>query len=289
MSGTYEAGYSYDVNGNRRYSNIGGSVKKYVLDVNTPLPKVLMETDNNGNVLNYYVYGLELISRIKSDNSITYYHSDYRGSIVAMSNSSQIITHKYKYGTFGELLSKYESDPNQFRFIGSHGVMDEGNGLYFMRARYYDPKLRRFITEDPKWRTNLYQYSSNNPIMWIDPDGRIEQLAEITKIRNKSSNLVRSEVKKLENKYNSLKEDATASIPNLIRLVLPHNQLPYNQFISNEILKIGIKLGIKLGVKKEEDKLIGNVNKNIETFKSYTSQHQRDIDEALLGIEGKVP
>lgn len=174
MSGSFEAGYSYDVYGNRRYSNIGGTVKKYVLDVNTSLPRVLLETDNSGNVLNYYVYGLELISRIKTDNSTSNFHSDYRGSVVAMSNSAQQITHKYKYGPFGELLSKAEADSNPFKYVGAYGVMDEGNGLYFMRARFYDPKIGRFVSEDPLWGLNLYAYGRNNPLGNIDPDGNFD-------------------------------------------------------------------------------------------------------------------
>jgi RHS repeat-associated protein len=60
---------------------------------------------------------------------------------------------------------------NPFRYVGQYGVMHEGNGLYYMRARYYQPELRRFLGEDPIWNKNLYGYVENNPIITIDPSG----------------------------------------------------------------------------------------------------------------------
>jgi len=172
ISGEYTASFGYDLSGNRRYSNIGGNIKKYILDINTPLPKVLMETDNNGNVLNYYVYGLELISRVKADGITTnFYHSDFRGSIVAMTDASQNITHKYSYGPYGEILQSNEANTNPFKYVGAYGVMEEGVGLYFMRARFYDAKIGRFISEDPVWDMNLYAYGDDNPMMKIDASG----------------------------------------------------------------------------------------------------------------------
>ncbi|MBE2257088.1 MAG: RHS repeat protein [Ignavibacteria bacterium] len=182
MSGEYSAGYSYDLFGNRRYSNINGNIKKYILDINNPLPRVLMETDNNGNVLNYYVYGLELISRIKPNNTTHYYHSDFRGSVIAITDASQTITHKYQYGAFGEILQRTELDANPFKYVGSFGVMEEGTGLYFMRARYYDAKIGRFISEDPIWDINLYPYADNSPMVKIDPKGLSTKEEEIYKL-----------------------------------------------------------------------------------------------------------
>ncbi len=53
--------------------------------------------------------------------------------------------------------------------------MAEPNGFYYMRARYYDPKVGRFISEDPigfgGGDVNLYAYVQNNPVMRIDPWG----------------------------------------------------------------------------------------------------------------------
>ena len=59
--------------------------------------------------------------------------------------------------------------------VGQHGVMTEPNGFYYMRARYYDPEVGRFISEDPLGFAgrdlNLYVYALNNPILFVDPWG----------------------------------------------------------------------------------------------------------------------
>ncbi|RLB40183.1 MAG: hypothetical protein DRH12_10460, partial [Deltaproteobacteria bacterium] len=61
--------------------------------------------------------------------------------------------------------------PNPFRYVGRFGVMDDGSGLLYMRARYYDPELGRFITKDPigfVGGVNQYAYVGGNPVNWID-------------------------------------------------------------------------------------------------------------------------
>jgi RHS repeat-associated protein len=62
-----------------------------------------------------------------------------------------------------------------FKYAGQFGVMAEPNGLYYMRARYYDPGVGRFISEDPAGfgggDVNLMAYVQNNPVMGVDPDG----------------------------------------------------------------------------------------------------------------------
>lgn len=181
VSGDFSATYTYDGLGNRRTATRNGAMTKYVLNLLGSTPTVLMETDADGVVQNYYIYGASgLISRIDADNNTHYYVYDFRGSTVAMTDAttSSNITHKYQYNDFGKVLQFEEADVNPFRYVGKQGVMYEDNGLSFMRARYYDPEIGRFLSEDPIWNTNLYPYAENNPIMGVDPNG--EQVVTTT-------------------------------------------------------------------------------------------------------------
>jgi RHS repeat-associated protein len=103
------------------------------------------------------------------------YHFNATGSTVAMTDSSQTMVNKYAYDPFGKVTNQEEAISQPFKFVGQYGVMTEPNGFYYMRARYYDPQVGRFVSEDPigfeGGDVNLYAYVGNNPIVLIDPDG----------------------------------------------------------------------------------------------------------------------
>jgi RHS repeat-associated protein len=164
--------YTYDGLGIRRSRIDNGVVTQYILDI-LGMEDVLMETDANFAPKAYYVYGLGLISRIKPDGTTHYYHGDFRGSVVAMTDVNGTITHKYQYGPFGEVAQRQEpaNDSQPFLYVGKQGLMYEGGGIYFVRARYYDAQVGRFLSEDAVWHTNLYSYADNNPIVKSDTDG----------------------------------------------------------------------------------------------------------------------
>jgi RHS repeat-associated protein len=77
------------------------------------------------------------------------YHYNAVGSTIAMTDSSQAIVNKYSYDAFGKIMNQGEAVSQPFKFVGQHGVMTEPNGFYYMQARYYDPEVGRFISEDP--------------------------------------------------------------------------------------------------------------------------------------------
>lgn len=173
--------YGYDGLGNRISSAVGGVTTRYVMDVSGRLANVIAETDEAGNVTAYYLHGLGLIARIETDTaeSAHYYHYDRRGNTVALTDDSGNVTDQYSYDPdpFGYAIAKQGSTTNPFTFVGRFGVMDEGDDLFYMRARFYDASTGRFLSEDPigfaGGDLNLYGYVAGNPIVGIDPSGLV--------------------------------------------------------------------------------------------------------------------
>ena len=62
-------------------------------------------------------------------------------------DSERNICAEYIYGTYGELL-KGDTNLTSYLYNGKYGVMTDGNGLYYMRHRYYNTDIRRFVNQD---------------------------------------------------------------------------------------------------------------------------------------------
>lgn len=166
--------YKYDGIGNRITKIVNSVETRYVVDPNSALSTVLAETNGTGSITTYYVYGLGLISKITPAGQTYYFHYDGIGSTVAVNDSSGNPVNKYACDAFGTVLTQEETIPNPFKYVGRFGVMDEGNGLLYMRARYYDTEVGRFINKDPiglAGGLNMYAYVGNNPLRLIDPVG----------------------------------------------------------------------------------------------------------------------
>jgi len=166
--------FEYDGLGNRRRFND----TRYALDI-LHGSNVLVETNLTGIPKSFYVHGLGLVCRIDPQTgAISYYHSDFLGSILGITNVSQEFTHQYQYEEFGQVERKFETVYNNpFQFVGKHGIMYDETGLSFMRARYYDASIGRFLSEDPVWGNNLFEYGGNNPLVKIDPSGQYIETA----------------------------------------------------------------------------------------------------------------
>jgi RHS repeat-associated protein len=104
----------------------------------------------------------------------TYYLYDGLGSTTRLADGAGAVTGAYSYDAFGAVRS-HTGASTQWSFTGEQ---NDANGLEYLRARYYDPALGRFLTQDP-WpgsvfspqSLNPYAYVLNNPVNWLDPWG----------------------------------------------------------------------------------------------------------------------
>jgi len=179
----------YDGFGNRVAKTVGGVTTKYLVedDVNpTGLPQVMEETVNNV-VQRTYTYGFQRISENQLINNVwtpSFYEYDGSGSVRQLTNlaANVTVTDTYNYDAFGNLLNSTGTTPNNYLYRGEQ--YDKDLGLYYLRARYYNPATDRFLSRDPKEgkptipRTlHKYLYASADPVNRVDPRGR-EDLIE---------------------------------------------------------------------------------------------------------------
>ena len=164
--------YQYDALGNRIATIQNGQRTDYLLDP-TGLGDVVAEYNGGGNLVARYTHGLGLTSRIDASNAATYYDSDAIGSTVGLTGANGDYLNRYSYLPFGENLTTVEAVTNPFEYVGQWGVMDEGNGLDFMRQRFYLSSIGNFTSIDPIGLPplGLYTYANNSPVQLTDPSG----------------------------------------------------------------------------------------------------------------------
>ncbi|MCU6795127.1 S8 family serine peptidase [Paenibacillus sp. WQ 127069] len=167
------ASYSYYGDGLRATKNVNGNLTRYVY-LNG---KVIEELDASGNVKARNIWGNELLWR--QDNTTAksgYYFYNGHGDVVAIKDAAGNNINTYDYDIWGNVLSKTEGMNNPYRYTGE--PQDDESGLIYLRARYYDPTVGRFISQDTvegdlnnPLSLNLYTYVQNNPLRYTDPSG----------------------------------------------------------------------------------------------------------------------
>lgn len=117
------------------------------------------------------------------------------------------VVNNYEYDEWGNILTSKETVGNPFKYAGE--VYDSETGLYYLRARYYDPQMGRFINEDSyegqvnnPLSLNLYTYCFNNPIIYVDPTGHYWKKSD-----SKFSSTVQAELLKLTLAWNLADSD----------------------------------------------------------------------------------
>jgi RHS repeat-associated protein len=165
--------YEYDSIGNRTAVVKNGVRSEYLVDP-VGIGYVIGEFDSSGNATNHYAYGVDLASALPASGNAEFYQYDDSGNTTAVTGAAGSVLNSYTFLPFGEPQQISEAISNPFTFVGQFGVMDGGNGLYYMRARYYTSAIGRFNSKDPVFRVarhNEYVYTDNIPLSYIDPNG----------------------------------------------------------------------------------------------------------------------
>ena len=138
---------------------------------------LLEEVDNSGNILARYTEtrGLDEELSVLRSGTTSYFQTDGLGSATSLSNGAGSLAKTYTFDSYGKQTASTGTLTNQFQYTGRE--FDSETGPYFNRARYYDPSVGRFISEDPlafESGPNYYSYVHNSPIRFIDPRGLVE-------------------------------------------------------------------------------------------------------------------
>ncbi len=179
ISGAATGSYAYDTESSSAQAAHNRRVKQ-------TLDGTLIHRDNvtTGETTDYLRLGQSgpTLVRLKTQAGVvtpTYTHNDHLGSASMGTSAGGSILWFESYTPFGEpLQTPLANEDNQ----GHTGhIHDTATGLTYMQARYYDPVIGRFLSNDPVgfadrgWQYfNRYAYTANDPVNMVDPDG--EQL-----------------------------------------------------------------------------------------------------------------
>jgi RHS repeat-associated protein len=165
ISGGVSASFQYDPFGRRVTKTVGNKTTNYLYDVLNPVQELSGGTPE-ANVLT----GQEIDEYYtRTDGAGTSnFLTDGLGNTIALSGASGGLLTQYTYEPFGNETGAGASSTNAYQYISRE---NDGTGLYYFRARYYDPKVGRFISQDPAeflGGINLYAYVSNSPVNIVD-------------------------------------------------------------------------------------------------------------------------
>ena len=145
----------------------GGDTTQYILDLAATLPVVISDTEA------VYLYGLDIIAQQQSER--LHYMHDGLGSVRQLVDTTGQVETNCAYDPFGVPMMG-GNVYNPYQFTGE--AWDADVELLYLRARYYQPEVGRFVTKDPwagdVWRPSTlsgYTYIDSNPTSYMDPSG----------------------------------------------------------------------------------------------------------------------
>lgn len=167
--------YKYDGLGRRiQRTTSAGANERYIYDGND----VLLDLNADWSVATTYLNAPGIDNHLRQTNSATgvsYFLTDHLGSTAALTDATGNIVEQIAYDSFGNSTG---SARTRYGYTGRE--RDPDTGLMYYRARWYDPQVGRFISEDSVEFTggqNWYAFVSDNPINFTDPFGLWETAA----------------------------------------------------------------------------------------------------------------
>ena len=169
--------YTYNAEGKRIQKEVDNTTTNFVYD----LDNVILELDQQNNQIATNTYGLKLLKRTTDKEGFYLYNG--HGDVTKILDNTNTTLNSYVYDEFGKLLSETETFNNPFKYAGYY--YDKETKTYYLQARYYNPEIQRFISEDTyrgqledPLSLNLYTYVKNNPLIYVDPSGHFfEEIA----------------------------------------------------------------------------------------------------------------
>ena len=173
LTKNYKVSFTYDAEGLRTGKTVNGEKTIYVWDGE----QVVMELSKGGAVQKRYIRGNDLVYADKGENTEkTYYVTDMHGNVVQLLDESGNVTKTYEYDSFGNEVKPEKKDENPYRYCGEY--YDKETEEVYLRARYYEPGVGRFITRDTytgesdePLSLHLYTYCENDGVNMVDPSG----------------------------------------------------------------------------------------------------------------------
>jgi len=161
------ATFAYDSLGRRTGKNILSANTNFLYDGANPV----QELDGTNIIANLLTGSVDEYFARSDSSGTSNILSDVLGSTIALTDASGNSTAQYSYGPYGPISISGITN-NSYTYTGRE---IDGLGLYFYRARYYDPRTGRFLGEDPEGFSgsglNLYAYADESPTNFIDPLG----------------------------------------------------------------------------------------------------------------------
>ncbi len=172
--------FKYDPFGRRLQKGSAAGTVNYLYDGSNNVEEV----DSSGTLLARYAQGDGIDEPLAEARGGTsgFYEQDGLGSVTSLSRSAGALADTYTYNSFGISTASTGTMPNPFQYTARD--YDSETGLRYYRARYYDPQIGRFLSEDPigfmGGSANFFPYVLNNPIRVKDPSGKNPLVGALT-------------------------------------------------------------------------------------------------------------